>query len=169
MFLICGCVRAVLLSGWKEGADPQLWNARRWTHKDGPDPRDSLHWTPLHLAVKKATVSRSVQLLAHCVERQAQVDSFAALLAHKADINAVTNVGKGVLHLAVQYGSIACADKCILQNVPVNTLVPNNPHTHTGSLTAITHCAHSLLSLRLLTALTALPHCALCTASLRLL
>ena len=155
--MICGCVRAVLLSGWKEGADPQLWNARRWTHKDGPDPRDSLHWTPLHLAVKKATVRRTFQLLAHCVERQAQVDSFAALLAHKADINAVTNVGKGVLHLAVQYGSIACADKCILQNVPVNTLVPDNPHTHTGSLTALT--AVAFLSLQSLSAISAVAHC----------
>ena len=105
------------------------------------------------------------------VARQAQIDSFAALLAHKADVNAVTNVGKGVLHLAVQYGSIACADKCILQNVPVNTLVPDNPHTlthtpshthphpHTRPLTAVTQCCHSVLSL------TALSVVALCGCS----
>ena len=114
------------------------------------------------------------------VARQAQIDSFAALLAHKADVNAVTNVGKGVLHLAVQYGSIACADKCILQNVTVNTLVPDNPHTlthtpshthpHTHTLTLTpspshppAHCCHSVLSL------SAVTHCALCGRSLRVL
>ena len=105
-----------------------------------------------HLSVRPPTCLLTVA-------RQAQIDSFAALLAHKADINAVTNVGKGVLHLAVQYGSIACADKCILQNVPVNTLVPDNPHTHTRPLTAVTHCYHSLLSL------TALSVVALCGCS----